>query len=785
VKPADGRSRRVRRLRGWTGWRHLRPSGTRLTAEQWRFDLLAGTMFSLLLALVLSWGPPPVGWRLGDEPDRDIDARVSYQVPDPAAQGALERKARDATPNVYRRDDGELAALSSDLAGLLRAVKGAETRAALPAGVLRSGTLSEAQFAALKAGLLAEERDGQLAAHVSDLVDLAANIGLIAQDRYRAEVEDRHEQILVCGAPAQEAATGGLGHSLGDLTMYRRDEVLVADDAPAVQAALEREAAILSPSACFGPEVRQAVAQFLAERARPNLAHDAAASAAARQASAARVGRVVRLVEAGQVIARRGEPITPALMTELRREQEAYLMSQSPWSPLRRVLARGGIAGLLVGLTGGALWRFQPRLLRSKPRLMVFGILTVLATLAARALALSGWPIYLAPVALFAIGMAIAYDQQLGLLASFVLALFAALATTGDLDTAVVFLVGAAVGVLGAREVRNRARLILVGGAVGLAMGAAVLAAGLGHHLPLAPIFREALWGLAGGVMTGFVVTGGLPFLERAFKITTDISLLELSDANQPLLRELALRAPGTYNHALVVGSLAEAAAEAVGANPLRARLGGLFHDVGKILKPEYFAENRVGAASRHEGLQPPMSALVLITHVRDGLALAREHRLPVVIRDIIVEHHGTTLLTYFYHEAQRRADPEAPEPEEHRYRYPGPTPRSRESAIVMLADAVESASRSMRDPSPARIENLVREIARRRLTDGQFDDCALTLKELAVIQATLAVALARVYHARVRYPDQAELEGAPGEPAGMESTAEDAENAARAKRAR
>jgi putative nucleotidyltransferase with HDIG domain len=265
---------------------------------------------------------------------------------------------------------------------------------------------------------------------------------------------------------------------------------------------------------------------------------------------------------------------------------------------------------------------------------------------------------------------------------------------------------------------------------------------------------RFGLW----AVIAGSLMTCLLPFIEKLFDVQTDISLIELGDPAHPLLQELIRRAPGTYNHSITVASLAEAAAEAIGARALLVRVGAYFHDIGKMLKPAYFVENQALGDNRHESLVPAMSTLVIIAHVKDGADLGRQNGLPESIIDFIQQHHGTTLVEYFYRRAseqQQENDPDGEEVDESAFRYPGPKPQSKEAGVLMLADAVESASRVLVDPTPARIENLVEEIAMKRLLDGQFDECGLTLEEVHLIQESLAKSLTAVYHGRIKYPGQ------------------------------
>jgi putative nucleotidyltransferase with HDIG domain len=253
-----------------------------------------------------------------------------------------------------------------------------------------------------------------------------------------------------------------------------------------------------------------------------------------------------------------------------------------------------------------------------------------------------------------------------------------------------------------------------------------------------------------------------LPGVERLFDVATGLTLIELRDPQHPLLRELQLRAPGTYTHSLNVATIAEAAADAIHADTLLTYVGALYHDIGKMNKPEYFVENQVGGVNRHEKLSPAMSLLVIVGHVKDGMELAREFRLPRPVRHFIESHHGTTLVEFFYHRARQQALAEkgrAPEdegqvPDEFEYRYPGPKPRTREAAILMIADAVESTTRTLEDPTPARIDSVVRSIVMKRLLDGQFDDCGITLVELNRISEAVGRTVASLYHSRIQYPE-------------------------------
>jgi putative nucleotidyltransferase with HDIG domain len=296
-----------------------------------------------------------------------------------------------------------------------------------------------------------------------------------------------------------------------------------------------------------------------------------------------------------------------------------------------------------------------------------------------------------------------------------------------------------------------------VGGFSAISMALAAIATGaIEMEPPRFIFFNDALYVAAAGLASGFVVLGILPFIEKAFRITTGMTLLELADASQPLLRRLALEAPGTYSHSNSVATLAEAAAESIKANSLLCRVGSYYHDVGKIHKPDYFVENQMGGENRHLNLSPTLSLRIIQSHVKDGVELAKEYHLPTSILPIVEQHHGTTVVEYFYNKAVRQGDQQAetnaPAISDTEFRYPGPKPRSKEAAIVMLCDVVESACRTLAEPTASRLEAKVRELARMRLDDGQFEECDLTLRDLDKIEKAIVKTLLGIYHGRVSY---------------------------------
>jgi cyclic-di-AMP phosphodiesterase PgpH len=323
--------------------------------------------------------------------------------------------------------------------------------------------------------------------------------------------------------------------------------------------------------------------------------------------------------------------------------------------------------------------------------------------------------------------------------------------------------VGSLVGARESRHCRQRSTLLKAGLWVGLANALLILTLKIrsGTLVDWEPLVGDLTMGFLSGLFSGIIATGVVPLIEVLFSYTTDIKLLELGNLNQPLLRELIVQAPGTYHHSILAGSLAENAAEAIGANPLLARVGAYYHDIGKKNKPLYFIENQKGAENRHDKLSPNMSSLILISHVKDGLEQAKERKLGKVIADIIQQHHGTSLIAYFFQKAKEKEDPLEATVDENDFRYPGPKPQTKEAGLVMLADAVEAASRTIADPTPARIQGMVQRIINGFFSDGQLDECELALKDLHLIAKSFNRMLAGIFHQRIEYPERTAHESA------------------------
>jgi putative nucleotidyltransferase with HDIG domain len=422
----------------------------------------------------------------------------------------------------------------------------------------------------------------------------------------------------------------------------------------------------------------------------------------------------------------------------------------------------------LICLTAGLhIFQNQKRLLKNRIRAFGLTALLVLMLAAAKiAITITHQTCWVTASAVAAaMIMAIAFDRRFAMAMSLfycVLAYFAA----GDLtnfNLLLTMIAGAAPFCFFLREIRTRMKLLEISS---LAAVMVFLMATAAEYLSRQRMSREILEAVVPHVavtlVVGILIQGLLPVIEKVFHIATSMTLLDYSDANQPLLKRLALEAPGTYSHSLFIGSIAEAAAEAIGRNGLLCRVGSYYHDIGKLIKPGYFVENQLGNVSWHKELSPAMSQLIIVGHVKDGLELAEEYGLPMVLRQFIETHHGTTLVEYFYNEALKQHEQngsiDTTPPAESEFRYLGPRPRSKEAAIVMLADAVEGAVRALTEPTSTKIEVVVHNMAMKRLQDGQFDECDLSLRELSRIEASMTKTVLAHYHGRIAYPKPPEV---------------------------
>lgn len=493
------------------------------------------------------------------------------------------------------------------------------------------------------------------------------------------------------------------------------------------------------------PEVRALAEPVLAAVVTDNLILNPEKLERARQEAIRNVQDVV--VREGQIIVRRGDPVEVAHIQLLR--DLGMLERQRPYGQWLGTALLLLLLFALVGLYGR---QFLPELVREDRLMALLGLVLLLVSGMARIAAVIPWngAVFLVPVALASMLVSLLIDSRLGMVVTLFLAAIVGMVSDGELNAVIIALSGGLAGIFSVSKISQRSDLTRAGFIIGGVCTVTMVALGLAQSQRF--LWEYAFLGIINGLVAAVATIGLLPYLEDLFGITSTLRLLELSNPNQPLLRKLLMEAPGSYHHSIIVGNLSEAAAEAIGADSLLVRVGSLYHDVGKTKRPYFFAENQFGAENPHDKISPTLSTLIITSHVKDGVELAREHNLPEVLVRFIREHHGTALVKYFYQKALEMAKGEPVDEKD--FRYQGPKPQSRETAIVMLADSVEAAVRSLSQPTPGRIEGLVRKIIKEKLADGELDESDLTLRDLDKIADAFVRVLTGIFHKRVEYPE-------------------------------
>jgi len=702
----------------------------------------------VLCALTHAWAPP-FAYRAGYSPPRDIVSRVPFEQYDPAATDEDRETAKEQARAVYAQNPEQLVQLQAALRNTIRELAAAKD---LGGATLEKWAEFEPPQPEGAPPLDPQQREQRFRRFQQSV---AGEENLARIDGAVASALQRYEKFGLLESP-------GPGNE---------DEILVYREGHAETQEPVRVSDVLLGD---GIGVRNALAEQLGSADLADhlfawlyprlskthtLSLDKVRTMQSQEKAVAAVEPVFVHYETGQPLAKRGVPLGARELVLLRLEHDKFETTQHGLGGMvLRTAAVLSVISILFTMCALYLYRRQRRLLVDVNRLGGLLLLVLFTLVVARWAARDSWCAEVVPVLLFGQIVAIVYDRELALLLAGSLALLVVLALGLGLGEFMILFGTTATVVLQLSHIRSRSKLTMVGFLGGLIAALLTIVAAV---LDRQPFSWNMLFDAAqnGGLtlFAGLVMSALLPLIERMFGILTDISLLELGDVAHPLLQELIRRAPSTYNHSITVGSIAEAAAEAIGTRGLLGRVGAYFHDIGKMLKPGYFIENQGDEANRHETLVPAMSTLVIIAHIKDGANLARQHHLPEPIIDFILQHHGTTLVGYFFERAsqQKRENPDGSSVDESSFRYPGPKPQTKETAVLMLADAVESASRTLVGPTPARIESLVREIAERRLEDGQFDESGLTLRELRTIEDSMIKTVTAIYHGRVKYPDQ------------------------------
>lgn len=667
-----------------------------------------GVFTAAALSVFISTDLPWQGQRLqvGDQADRDIHAPRDVTLTDREATQKAREEAAAKVPPVYDVDPEVSArATESARAAFAKLQTLLSPRSSSPQGVAQA---------------LGPELSARLP------VETWQQIG-------KAKADD-----LSKAQSAAEQITADL---------YAKGIRSNTEDLDLVPARVNRRAAALPlPEALR----RLVEAVVLSSAARPNYRFNIPETERERRLARASVKPFQRHVPQGSLLLSKGQRVTAADLEVLK----AVGLQPGALDP-GVLFGRFVLTAFAVLTIGLFLRRQSPKLFNSEKPMLLLTLIVVSLTFVARlTVTLLGYE-YLGLSCVVLAGMltAILLDVSLAILVTVMGSYLLGVMYNGDVALSYAAALAGLIGIHGVSQIATRLQLIRTGVLVGLVNTALAVVIGLMKHSMPTTIVDNSLWGLGSGPICAVVTAGLVMFLERPFAITTDLRLLELSNPNEPLLRRLQMEAPGTSSHSTLVGTLAETAAEAIGADSLLTRVGCLYHDIGKVKRPRCFVENQFGEDNVHDRLTPSLSTLAIIAHVKDGVELARRAKIPETIVDFIQEHHGTTLVRYFYERAKDGlSDRRLVEGD---FRYVGPKPRTRETAIVMLADSSEAAARTLRDPTSQRIETMVQRIIRERLEDGQLNDSDLTLTDLETIKSTFVRVLQGVLHARVEYPGE------------------------------
>ena len=464
-----------------------------------------------------------------------------------------------------------------------------------------------------------------------------------------------------------------------------------------------------------------------------------------KQAAIMSIEPVRETVKKGQIMVRRGDVVT----AEQIHGMEEVGLSKGHMSEIR-IFGLAIFVLIIMLLIVGYLYKFAFSVYQNDLQLVLLGLIILVTLLLSKAA--HYYSDFVAPIATGALLAAILIDERVGLLVSVVLPLFFGIIAEYNLRAVSTVLIGSLIGVYSVSKMAHGYSLTRTGLCIAAVNFLVIGATGFIEQANSSQILAQGVLGIVNGIGTSVITIGILPYLENLFNITTPLKLLELARPNHPLLQRLLLDAPGTYHHSVMVGNLAETAAGHIGADPITVRVGAYYHDIGKIKRPYFFVENQVGNENPHDKIAPSLSTLIITSHIKDGVDLCRDYRLPQVIVDIVQQHHGTMLVSYFYKQATENEHGECMM--EADFRYEGPRPQSKEAALIMLADACEAAVRSISKPNANRIEATVRKLIRQRLHDGQLDECNLTLKDLNTIGDVYIRVLSSMFHKRIEYPD-------------------------------
>ena len=715
---------------------------------------------AVIVALVLSptFRPSPKEYNVGDIALRDISATRDLLVEDEASTEKRRQDAADMVLPVYDYDPNVLQEVEDNVTQAF-AILGDLITADHQASESRETErrqIEEKLGIKLRSNqwaILEKQFDPSLAKEILRLARPVLKAGIVADRRFLEE----------------EPNSGFTMRNIVDHEEKKDDNPGAVMDLDMARQSIKQgsENLIQTRGRTFYYLVSEAAESLI----RPTLTFNLKETEDRKAQAAESVAPVYFSVKKGEMIVREGDPIQADDLIKLRAFEALQTRVNTPLMITGWILVVFLILMILYDFSTENIRKITP----TTKDLLFLALIIVGTALLLRVSAFitdsleTGLPeipstsyYYLFPVAAGAMLIRIVLNSETAL----VFSVIASYLTGLLLDNSLFFFVYAFAGsIVGAHAVaRCEQRSTLIKGGLTVSMINVLMI--LFHQIASGETFtREIIFqtfygcgfGFFGGILSAFVVLAITPIVETLFSYTTDIKLLELANSEQPILKNLIIQAPETHSHSVIIGNLVEASARAINANPILAKVAAYYHDIGKIKKPMYFIENQKGGENPHNKLTPSMSSLILISHVKDGVALAKENRLGQKIVDIIQQHHGTSLISYFYQKAKEKENPGVHEVNEKDYRYPGPKPQTKEAGIVMLADAVEAASRTLSDPTPSRIKGLTQQIINKIFTDGQLDECELTLKDLHQIGNSFNRILNAIFHQRIDYPSTEE----------------------------
>ncbi len=712
----------------------------------------------------------PKDYRLGDVADRDIKATQEFLVED---MELTEKGREDADKGVLYVYDFDQTA-----ANVTSQIKEAFNAGRKFSSATKDSSVPSPEEAPLREGVMVVARDA-FQSRFFDILDISTEEGVfetLADNRFATNVESELIQLV-----SQVLAKGVVSNKMMLMTQSGKGIMLhrIHRELESIESDLSRfydlkearqfiEGQKESIAERLGsPALVEASIQLAAALIKPNLTFNKRETELRKDLARKSVKPFYFKIKKGEMIVREGERIVAEHLLKLA-EQQKILKQHKPLVriPAMAVLIFSLLSALhLLGFIEGRSSNHNRKDLLFYIMMLLGIFLVIIAcNFVAREFA-RGFNFFSNRALIFAVpvasgAMLISIFRGMGVAAGFtvIISILASWVMGGEVEIFIYFFIGSLVAAYGVDHCRERVGFIKAGLKVGLCNVALALSieALSGSFTPLGGLVA-GVSAFAGGVFVAIIVTGLLPVIEMSFGYTTDIKLLELANLDQPLLRELMVQAPGTYHHSVIVSNMVEACAKAVHANPLLARVAAYYHDIGKTKKPLYFIENQLDRENKHEKLAPSMSSLILTSHVKDGAEMARKNKLGKEIIDIVQQHHGTSLISFFYEKAREQAEKKGDKGvsvKEEDFRYPGPKPQTKEAGLVMLADVVEAASKTLVEPTVARIQGMVQKMVNKIFSDGQLDECELTLKDLHEIAKSFNMTLSGIFHHRIEYPE-------------------------------